>query len=297
MTGSHRRKHSALIEALGGCDPETRCKVPLRYQELFGKKPWEVVTKECGKRDFGTALQFLAVDPVTAECNMIEKACGGLGTNEVLLYSIIVGRSNKDLDLLKKRYFDMHTKDLGRLLDSELGGDFEKLIFTVFQASEEDYDEGFHTDDKVQEDIKALYDMGQGRMGTHEEGLFKILCKSPPEYLKKLNLAYAEKYGYSLTKMIEKEFKRKTEDATLFMIGMKLKPAETVAKLIDKACKGIGTNELLLTCTLIRYQPIMKDVKLAFTELYGKTLEEKIQKETRRDFEKILLQIVATGSN
>ncbi len=58
---------------------------------------------ECGSRDFGTSLQFLSVNPVEAECMMIEKAVSGVGTDEKVLASIVCGRSNKDLELLKVR--------------------------------------------------------------------------------------------------------------------------------------------------------------------------------------------------
>jgi hypothetical protein len=35
---------------------------------------------------------------------------------------------------------------------------------------------------------------------------------------------------------------------------MKLKPFPTIAKLVKSACAGIGTNEMLLIDTIIRYQ-------------------------------------------
>ena len=33
------------------------------------------------------------------------------------------------------------------------------------------------------------------KWGTDEKAFFKLLCASPPEYLEKINLAYADKYG------------------------------------------------------------------------------------------------------
>jgi len=216
---------------------ETRCKVPSRYKELFDKDLRALIKSECGKRDFGTALGFLAVDPVSAECEMINDACQGLGTNETLLYPIICGRSNKEMEILKKKYFELYTKDLGRVLDSELGGHFEALIFNALQAAEEVYDEDYHNDEKMEEDAAKLYEMGQGKWGTDEKGMFKLLCASPPEYLKKLNLVYADKYGFTLLKAMETEVGGDAGRAGLFMLGMKIKPYETVAKLIDKACK------------------------------------------------------------
>mmetsp|Transcript_16745 Transcript_16745/g.31856 ORF Transcript_16745/g.31856 Transcript_16745/m.31856 type:complete len:330 (+) Transcript_16745:115-1104(+) len=284
-----------LLKAMGSMSAETRCKVPIRFKEMFDKDLRALVKSECGNRDFGTALKFLAVDPVSAECDMINKACKGLGTNETLLYPIICGRSNKEMEILKKKYFEIHTKDLGRVLDSELGGNFESLIFNALQAAEEAYDPEYHNDEKMEEDAAKLYEMGQGKWGTDEKGLFKIFCASPPEYLKKLNLVYADKYGFTLIKAMETEVGGDAGRAGLYMLGMKIKPYETVAKLIDTACKGFGTNELLLTTTLIRYQKILGEVKVAYEEMKGKTLEEEIESETRGDYERILLEIVAAA--
>ena len=59
--------------------------------------------------------------------------------------------------------------------------------------------------------------------------------------------------------------------------------------------QGFGTNELLLTTTLIRYQKIMNEVKVAYEEMKGKTLEEEIKSETRGDYERILLEILAAA--
>jgi Annexin len=181
-------------------------------------------------------------------------------------------------------------------LDSELGGSFEALVFNCLQAADEEYDPAFHNDDKMKEDAATLYKMGQGKFGTNEKGLFKLLVCAPETYLQKLNLHYAEKYGLTLLKALETEMGGATRDAALFMLKMKLKPYEAVAALIHDACKGLGTNELLLTCTLIRYQNILKQVALAHIELYGSTIEDRVKSETKRDYEKILLEIIAGGN-
>eukprot|EP00529_Nitzschia_sp_RCC80_P030781 CAMPEP_0113462194 /NCGR_PEP_ID=MMETSP0014_2-20120614/11952_1 /TAXON_ID=2857 /ORGANISM="Nitzschia sp." /LENGTH=290 /DNA_ID=CAMNT_0000354021 /DNA_START=99 /DNA_END=967 /DNA_ORIENTATION=+ /assembly_acc=CAM_ASM_000159 len=243
-----------LIKELARTTPEQRCQVSARYPQVHGKELKKVMKSECGNRDFGTALQFLAVPPDVMEADMLMKAMKGIGTDETLVYSIICGRSNKEMELLKKTFFNAHDKDLGRRLDSELSGDFERLIFNALQAAEEPYDPDYHTDDKVSDDVEAFYKMGQGKLGTNEAGFFKLLCSSPPEHLKKVNLAYADKHDVTLFHAIDKEFGGKAKDAAVFELGMKIKPYDTVAKLIQKACKGMGTDELLLTCTLLRYQ-------------------------------------------
>ncbi|GAX29391.1 hypothetical protein FisN_16Hh169 [Fistulifera solaris] len=281
-----------LLKAMGSMSPETRYKVALRYKELFGKELVKVMESECGNRNFGFALQLLAVDPVQTECLLIDKACKGAGTDEDLLFSIICGRTNTEIELLKKKYFAWKTEDLGRRLDSELGGNLESLIFNVFQAAEEKYDPDYHNDAKIKADVEQLYSFGTGKWGTNEKGIFKILCAAPPQYLKALNLAYAEKHGYTLPKVLEKELGGHVQRAAMYMVDMKLKPYEAAAKLIDKACRGMGTNELLLSATIIRNQGVLKEVMVAHEELFSKNLRDRIRSEVGGDYSRLLLQII-----
>lgn len=187
---------------------------------------------------------------------------------------------------------------MGRALDKEMGNDFEKLIFTCLQDIEEEYDPFIHNDEKAKEDVDKLYNMGQGKFGTDEAGLFRILCSSPPEYIQKLNLLYAKRYETTLIKALESEFRGATGPAVLFMLNMKVKPYEEIAKLITKACKGFGTNELLLTCTIIRYQKILKEVMAAHEELFGRTVQERVKSELKGESRALLLTILdSAGQN
>lgn len=285
----------ALIKALGSQNAENRCKIALRYRKLHDKELKAVIHSECGG-DFGTALQFLSVPTDEMECDMISRACSGLGTNELVLYPIICGRTNEEIDILKKKFYSVTGKDLGRVLDSELGGDLERLVFNCLQGVEETFDPEFHNGDLVKKDVEVIYNAGQGKFGTDEAGFFKVIVCRPSEHLKTVNLAYAEKYGFTLFKALETELGGQTRDASLFMLGMKLRPYETVAKLIKKACAGLGTNELLLSCCIVRYQPILKHVKEAYIELFGDTVEDDIRKELKGDFEKLLLEVCAAAT-
>lgn len=75
-----------------------------------------------------------------------------------------------------------------------------------------------------------------------------------------------------------------------------LKPYEKIAKRIQKACKGMGANELLLTCTIIRYQAHLPKVMAAFEELTGKTLQETLKKEVGGDYRRLLTELIVASS-
>jgi hypothetical protein len=284
-----------LISALGNTIGEERKKISLRYPEVNsddGRTLVKVMKDECGNSDFGIAMQFLGHGPVEAECMMIKNAVDGWGADKLLLYSILCGRSNEDMVLLKKTYYKMFTDDLTAKVSGQVSGDLKKILLSAVQAAEEEFDPDYHTDDKAQDDAEAIYKAGQGRWGTDENQMAKIIVLSPPKYLKLLNGVYADKYGYTLFKAFEKELNRLGGDAALFTLGMKLKPYETIAKLIKKATKGLGTNEILLTCILIRYQDLMGLVYVVHENLFEKSVHKRVKDECSGDYKKILLALL-----
>jgi len=278
---------------MGNTTSEERKKIQIRYPEIYSSKDLRsLIKKECGNNDFGTAMQFLSLGPVEAECYMVKKAVDGWGSDKLLLYSILCGRSNDDMILLKKTYYKLFTDDLTARVASEVGGDLKKILLSAVQAAEEEFDPDYHTKDKAAEDADAIYKAGQGRWGTDENRMAKIVVLSPPKYLKLINEVYADQYGYTLFKAFEKELNKLGGEAALFTLGMKLKPYETVAKLIKKATKGLGTNEILLTCNIIRYQDIMAHVCVTHEQLFEKSVHQRVKDETSGSYEKILLAVL-----
>jgi hypothetical protein len=281
-----------LIKALGNTTGVDRKCLSIRYPELHNKELLKVMKSECGNSDFGVATQFLALGPVEAECRMIKKAVDGLGSDKLMLYSILCGRSNEDMILLKKTYYKMYTDDLVARVSGEVGGDLKKILMSAVQAAEEEFDPDYHTEDKAAEDAEILYKAGQGRWGTDESKMAKVVVLSPPKYLKLVNGVYADKYGYTLFKAFEKELNHIAGEAILFTLGMKLKPYETIAKLVKKATAGMGTNEMLLTCTIIRFQDLMGQVYVAHEKLFEKSIHKRVKDETSGDYKKILLAVL-----
>jgi len=287
-----------LIKILGSKTPYERYLINRRWGELRSKTLRKRIGEEFRDNDLGKLIQFLAQPLEEAECEMIRLACRGAGTNESLLYPIICGRSNEDMQVLKKTYFEKYEKDIAIALDGELSGDFEKLIFYSLQAAEEEFNEEYHTEEKADEDADAFYEAGQGSWGTDEGKMFKILVNSPPEYLEMVDAKYSEKYGYTLWKAMEKELTGYAEKAAVFIFGMKIRPAETVAKLIKSTCAGIGTDELELSCAVVRYQRLLPEVIRVHEDIFdGKTLEDRIRSETRGKYERLLLEIVRVREN
>jgi len=281
-----------LIDVMGSLSPYERLRVIRRYPMMYGGKELEKLMKEeCGG-DFGDALQLLAVPCDQADAKIIRKSTRGLGTSEHLLYPVICGRTNDEMDLLKKTWFLRYGSDLTQVLASELSGNLERIVVACLQGIEEVYDEGYHTQEKAEEDAEKFYEAGQGRWGTNEKVVFQTLCQSPPEHLRQINSAYADKYGYTLSKALEKELDGNVRDAALYHLNMKIKPYETAAAEIKKVCAGFGTDEYALTACIVRYQTILRQVDEAHIKAYDKSIIDRINSEVRGDYRKILIVIV-----
>ena len=94
---------------------------------------------------------------------MVYNGMKGYGVREQHLIPLLIGRSNIDMTLLKRTYFEMYNKDMVTELSDELDGHVKKLIVMCAQGIEDDYDpEKVHTQERVAADCDTFYDAGQG---------------------------------------------------------------------------------------------------------------------------------------
>mmetsp|Transcript_39246 Transcript_39246/g.57731 ORF Transcript_39246/g.57731 Transcript_39246/m.57731 type:complete len:331 (-) Transcript_39246:219-1211(-) len=289
---------SGVVSAFTSKTQDQRYNISLRYPEMYDKELKDLMKSEMGSGDLGLALQYLALPPHEAEAAMIKKACSGVGTKENILWSILCGRSDAEMTLIRQTFFEQYEKDLAVKLDGEISRDFKKFVFTCLQATEMEFDPEEHTPEKAEEDAESFYEAGTGKtFGTDEKCLFKLICESPPQHLQNVNAIYIQKHGWSLQRALDGEFNGDVEDAVQHAVGMKIDPYYTVAKLIKKSCAGFGTDELLLTCTIVRYQKIMKEVNEAHVTMFDRSISDRIKDECSRKYEDLLVGVVETACN
>ena len=77
----------------------------------------------------------MALGPLAYDVELAHKALAGLGTNEILLTELILGRSAAEIKLLIKAYKDKYDKDLVSDVMSDLSGKVERSSFLFFDAT------------------------------------------------------------------------------------------------------------------------------------------------------------------
>jgi hypothetical protein len=250
------------------------------------------MASELGNNNLGTAMQLMVLPSDMADAMIVHKATKGLGTRERLLYPVLCGRENDEIIKLKSTYFSMFSEDMGIKLSGELGGNFERIIFWSIQGLEKEYDPDYFTDEKAEADADAFHKAGEGFFGTDEASLFKIIAESPAEHLEKINEIYVSKYELTLIGALDAEVGGDAGRAARYAVGMKLKPYKTAAEHIAKCCEGFGTDEIGLTCAILRYQPIMGDVEASHQEEYGKSICDRIESEVGGKYKRLLKKMV-----
>ncbi|KAE8992607.1 hypothetical protein PR003_g21100 [Phytophthora rubi] len=279
-----------LIAALGTKSADQRFLISVRYKELF-KKDLKKVLKSETSGDFGRLLQLVSRPLPEAEAAILRKATKGFGTKEKLIYPIVMGRTNVEMHILKKTYYDKYGKDLGSVMDSELSGDLKKAVLASLQAPLEQFDPNVHTPQKAEADADALYKAGEGRMGTKEHEFIDILVTSPPQHLRAINAAYVKKHKHDIAHAVKKEFGGDAEHALLFLVRMVLEPLVLLSELFESTMKGFGTDENALSAALVRYHLVQRDIRPVYKKAYGKELRDRIQGEVSGDYGKLVLAV------
>lgn len=280
-----------LTTVLGNKSPDQRSLIGERYKQLFGTSLKALVNSETSG-SFGKLLSLIASPLPEAEAELLHQATKGAGTTEKYIFPIVVGRTNTEINILKKTYFDIYNEDLSVRLNSELGGDFKKVVLASLQGALVDFNAAFHNAEKAEQDADALYAAGQGKFGTDEEAFIKIIVTSPPEHLRNVNAIYAKKYNYTLIKAVEKEFGGDAEKALLFAVRQVLEPLELLAEYFEGTMKGFGTDEEGLSSAVVRYHIVLPQIKEAYKKAYGKDLKDRVHGETSGDFRALLEAIL-----
>ena len=286
-TGTREKE---LNKALGGKTAAQLSFVAKRYQELHGSSLRDLLDAETSHH-YGFLLKLLVSPLPEAEAEILRKATKGVGTKEELIYPVVVGRTNVEVNILKKAYYEAYGDDLGSALDSDLEGDFQKVVLASLQAALVQYDPNVHNAAKVDADVEKLYKAGRGKMGTDEEGFVSVLVASPPQHLRAVAAAYEKKHEEPLVKAAAHEFRGNAEKAVLFLIRMITEPLELLAELFEDSMKSFGTNEDALSSAVVRYHIVLRDIKPVFKKKYGKELRERIAEEVSSNYGELLLSV------
>lgn len=126
--------------------------------------------------------------------------------------------------------------------------------------------------------------------GTNEKKLNEVIAPKSNAEMQKIRGAFKTKIGRDLIKDLKSETSGNYEN---ILVALTMDTAEYDAYLVRKACKGMGTNETLLSETLATRTP--EDVQammVAYKKAYGKDMITVVESETSGNLQKVYCKIM-----
>ncbi|XP_075818633.1 annexin A13 [Microtus pennsylvanicus] len=145
--------------------------------------------------------------------------------------------------------------------------------------------QGFDAD----HDAKTLYKACKG-MGTDEAAIIEVLSIRTSEQRQQIKQKYKMKYGKDLEDVLKSELSGNFEKTALALLD---RPSEYAARQLQKAMKGVGTDETVLIeilCTRSNKEIIA--IKEAYQRLFDKNLESDVKGDTSGTLRKILVSLL-----
>ena len=281
----------ALINIIGPRTNAQRLQIRDTYKSAYGRDLLEDLKKELSGHLKDTALA-LFYSPIDYDCLCLRAAMKGLGTDEDTLIEIIATRPPFIIKQIIERYPQIVEKrDLVNDVKSETSGAFRRLLISLLQGERSNNQNP--NPQECQECAKQLYEAGEKRWGTDDSVFNKIFAMKSPAEMAVIAREYHKLTGHTILQAVNNEFSGDMKTLLNAIVYAVISPSEYFATRVNKAVKGLGTNDKLLIRVLVTRAEIdMPQIKQYYKQLYGKDMVEDIKGDTSGDYRKLLLKIL-----
>ena len=231
--------------------------------------------------------------PIDYDCLSLRSAMKGLGTDEDTLIEIIATRPGYMIKQIIERYpAVVEGRNLVDDIKSETSGSFRRLLVSLLQGSRSD-----NTNPDVEECekmAKELYEAGEKKWGTDDSVFNRIFALRSPLEIACISRAYHKLTGHNILQAINNEFSGDIKKLLTAVVYAVISPSEFFASKVNKAIKGLGTNDKLLIRILVtRHEIDMPYIRKYYKQLFTKDMMDDIKGDTSGDYRKILLRLAA----
>ena len=286
-----KSKGESLINLVLLKNKRDRYKLRQAYKEHTGKDLEEAINKNLSG-NFRRVFIDLFRNPTERDAIYLYKAMKGAGTDEDTVIEIICSRSNVELEKIRKEYEERYKENLEKRVTSETSGNFKNLLVSLLQCRRSE--NSMPDDAECRRLAEQLYKAGEGKLGTDEDTFNKVFALSSPPELFSINQYYSQLSSRSLSQAVDKEFSGDLKTALNTILEAIISPTNYYARRVNKAVKGLGTNDKLLIRTICSREGIdMKEIRESYKNLFGKDMVEDIKDDTSGLYQKVLVTLAS----
>ncbi|CAI9637586.1 annexin a7 [Alternaria burnsii] len=283
----------ALIATLAKKDPMQINTIRTQYDQRLMRNMVQDLEKETSGY-FAKGLVEIARGPLVSDCYNLMEAMKGMGTKEVILDDILIGRSNADINAIKQKYQELFKRPLQKDLQGDLSAGTEQMYDMIVAArrAEDSYPVN------PQEIEQAVTDLQAGMGGFASKNVpqvCQILTSKNDAQLKAMANSYQQRFHKSLDSVLKSAFSGHMEDALRLLVHRATNRPEAEAVRLEESMAGLGTKDEILVQRVVRChwdRNFMNAVSNAYKQVYKKDLVKRIEGETRGDYEKLMVACV-----
>lgn len=287
-----RTDEKTVIQILARLDPLQIEGVKQAYKQRHDKS-LNAEVKSSTSGDSSEGLLAICRGPMEQDCAKLNDTIKSWGTDESALNEVLLNRSNADLDAIKTQYQHMFEKSLDKDVLGALKGNVSELFKSVLsgrRADETSPTQPQQTENDVRILSRALEDKKPDELAIAST----FTSRSSPQ-LRAIAQAYERQNNAPLEKVVDKAFSSHMRSALLYMLRDAVDRGRHDADLLEDAMKGRGTDDdkLVRRVVMIHWDAErLQRCKQAYQQVQKKSLAERIQGETKGDYERLMLACI-----
>ncbi|XP_058797150.1 annexin B9-like [Phymastichus coffea] len=281
----------AIIQVLAHRTNLQRQAIANQFKTLYGKDLIKDLKSETSG-NFEKVLVAMMTPLPQFYAKELHDAMSGIGTEESALIEVLCTMSNHEIQVIKQAYQAMYGRTLEDDLRGDTSGNFKRLMVSLCCGNR---DESFNIDlAAATNDARQLLQAGEIRFGTDESVFNSILVQRNIPQLKQIFDQYSNITGHDIERAIENEFSGDIQKGLLAIVKCVKNRAGFFAEQLYKSMKGAGTeDQRLIRLIVTRSEIDMGEIKQAYIQQYGQSLEDAISSDCSGDYKKCLLALIS----
>lgn len=282
-----------ITHTLVGLDNDTIKEVKNAYKHAYGKDLIGDIKGEVGG-SFEELVEGILMDPLEYDAKLIRDAIKGLGTSDRILIEVLTSRRPDHIKQVHETFNKLNEQHLVDWLRGDTSGNYQAYLLALASGNREKPEKALD-DALVDDDVKRLFNTGEGVSGTVEETWVEIFSQRNGFHLRTVNAKYNDKYNRSLETVLRHEFSGTLQQALLWTLEYFEGEWEFFAKRIHDSMVGVGTSDSELVRIFASQRKDLEKIAAAYHKIYSKTLQEDVEGETRGDFKDLLIAMITAA--